>query len=153
MDTPIELLVFSAQGMLFGAYAGHVAEVVHAEEQYTLSENGCFSWVYRDTEYQGIDFRYWLNQHTASQNSVSQIECARPSKLLLITSWNCPYQAVWVDDVEQFLTVSVDCLHTLPVFMQKIRHGSALWGIVCHENSMILLIDLFKLLDKNQRRC
>ena len=153
MDPHVELIVFFAQGVLFGAYARQVAEIVHTEEQYTLSENGLFPWGYRDENCQGIDLRFCLNQYSIPKNLDVSIERVLPSKLLLITSSDCLYRAVWVDGIDEFLTVPLECFHTLPIFMQKMGHFPALWGIACHEDSMILLLDLFRLPCSLQSTC
>ncbi len=146
MDRPIELLVFSAQNLLFGAYAGQVAGVAHSNEQYALSDDGLFSFLHRGEENRGIDVLFWLNHHSGQNDDAGKHKHTLPSTLLLMHPLDCVYRAVWVDEVEEFLTASLDYLHTFPVFMQKSRHASALWGIARHKDHLIPLIDLSKLL-------
>ncbi len=145
VDRPIELLVFSAQNLVFGAYAGQVAGVTHSSERYVLSDDGFFSFLHKGEEHRGIDFMFWLHCHSGQNDYAGKHTHTLPSMLLLIRSLDCVYRAVWVDDVEKFLTASLDCLHTFPLFMQKRCHAVALWGIVRQKDRLIPLIDLSKL--------
>ena len=145
MDRPIELLVFSVQNLVFGAYAGHVASVAQSGERYALSDDGIFFFLHSGEEIRGLDFMVWLRRCSGQNDYGGEHIRTLPSTLLFIQPPDCVYRAVRIDEVKEFLTVSLDRLHTFPLFMQQRCQAVALWGIARHKDRLIPLIDLSKL--------
>lgn len=152
MDIPVEVVVFSVQSLLVGAYAGQVEEVFRSEAIYADSDDGFFSFLYRGREGRGIDFAFWLTQHGSGEchywwqeNTKNRLLAAT---LLIVKHASPAYRGVRIDKVEEFMLCPLDRIHTLPVIMQRMTCTPALWGIARTRECLIPLIDLSKLVIK-----
>jgi chemotaxis signal transduction protein len=149
VDTPVEIVVFSVQSRLFGAYAGQVEEVFCAEAIHEDGDDGFLSFLYRGNESRGIDFAFWLTQQDFRdhQHCWQNNERKRSvgATLLIMKQAGHEYRGVRIDTVEEFISCSLNHIHTLPVSMQRVCRTPALWGIARKGDYLIPLIDLSRL--------
>lgn len=145
---PIELMIFSARHLIFGAYAGQVEEILKAEDVCAEAGRVFFSFQYQGSESRGVDFFLWLEQQDSREQSDfgKEFEHGSSETTLLILKHAGPgYRGVRIDRIEELITFSLNQIHTLPVLVQKLSRTPALWGIAQREDRLIPLIDLSQL--------
>lgn len=148
MDTPIELVIFSARHVIFGAYAGQVEEILKAEDVRAEPGRVFFSFRYKGSESRGVDFSLWLEQQDSRVRPGFEKKCENgPSDttLLILKHAGPEYRGVRIDRIEELIMFSLNQIHTLPVLVQKLSCTPALWGIAQREDRLIPLIDLSQL--------
>ncbi len=158
------MLLFSVRNTLFGVDAGQVEELLNIEDVVSSRPFGEECRVrYNARDLQILDFSSrlqlherldpWRNFHAAPEKSafcarntaaISMLEPS-PKVLLMKQKGEGMLRGIYIEYPKQLLSISVGCIHRLPVLMREKKLIEAIWGIALVEGCPIVLVDLERL--------
>ena len=165
----VDLVLFSVNNIFFGVLAKQVEELLDADGLHEPGESNVEDTIiYKGQNIRVVDFAKWLAQSqgmgngnratkirtslnpesqtaTRSLEFEEQDEYIYAPKILIIKHHHERYIGVYVDNLEDLVSVPVEQMHSLPIIMQKTRRIQGLWGITIVQDRSMLLIDLEQL--------
>jgi len=159
----ITVLLFSAQNIVFGVYAGQVEELLKIGDVIgTESFDQECRVQYNAQEFQIIDFsqRLQLEERPERRGKIKalseeqrypqgagDISTLEPSPKILMVKHEHQEggRGIYLECPKQLMSLPVHCIHRLPVLMRENTRVPAIWGIALVEGRPIILVDLTQL--------
>lgn len=121
----IRILVFDISGIKLGADVEQIAEMLETNQ---ARDRGIdLVWFHEKISFHGREVRY------------------RSPKVLVIRSHGTP-AGIIIDRPEDIRAVELDVIKPIPVLVEACIQPLTIWGVVCLEEKIVLLTDLYKLL-------
>lgn len=153
MDNTLHLFIVTACQWMFGVCAEHVEEVLEGglpKANQPVSTESTLQ--YRGSAIRLIHFSAWLAlkesdsaAQTFAPHRPQSAESAALPKIVIVKHPVERFIGVQIDDVREFLPISVTQIHSMPILMQKTSRIPGLWGIVVLGEHLVVLIDLTQL--------
>lgn len=124
----LNLLLFSVGGVHFGVDAGHVSSV----NAYDDSQSQNLSWFHEELQYGDAAVKY-----------------ISPTVITIRTAGSELYRVV-IDSMTDIAEFNLDDIHLFPAMLEPFALKKGMWGIICRNGTMVLLID-FQLLYRQKR--
>lgn len=160
----IDLLIFSAGNLVFGAWAQQIEELLKAERPEMPAEAAEeYITFYRQRELRVVNLAKRLKLGEANEqqqrtdtvftpqpNVTYSLEhpCHRPetsgisAKILVIKRQECEYTGIQVESVQQLVTTTLHQIYALPKILEKQKQIAGLCGLVFLHGKVVVLLDL-----------
>jgi len=165
--THVNLLLFSAKNLVFGACAKQVEGVLEPGTcSVVQNDDTGYTITYQHQKLRLVDFSTQIQYRTqvnnegdiaSTQKDLPEETCGSEhadfspsfflpsSKILIVKHREEGYLGVYIENLEKLATVSLEHIYALPILMQKKKRLSGLWGLARLDERLIILIDLEQL--------
>ena len=150
MRRHIDLLVFAAEGNIYGAYASQVEELL-SEWAYPAAQSDDAPRVfpYKQGHVRVCRLAEYLRQtpaHCHDTASFSPSLIAQPGRILVTTTRrHGEYIGLLIQELQQLTSLPVEQIFSLPKLMAAKAPTRLIWGIALLHDAPVILLDLEQL--------
>ena len=134
MERNVHLLIFAADGGLYGGHADQIDEILEADEGVIRAKRGALQ-IVRIAARLGSQ-----PPQAAASNGVAQAR----GRILVIKRGG-ETLGLFVEQVQQLIALPVGQIHALPPLMQARQQTQAVWGIALLRGLPVILLDFEQL--------
>ncbi len=134
MERNVHLLIFAADGGVYGGHADQIEEILEADEGVIRAERGALRIVRLAARLGGQPPR-----------SAASTGAAQARGRMLVIKRGGETLGLLVEQVRQLIALPVGQIHALPPLMQARQRTQAVWGIALLRGLPVILLDFEQL--------
>ena len=146
MRQHIELLVFAAEGNIYGVHANQVEILL--PESLPHAGDAPFTLPYKGRRVRIVRLTQYMRQQPAwGDNAAAGFPLSTlPERVLITTNQrDDEYVGLLIQELQQLVPLSIEKLFPLPKMMEAKKWSRLIWGIALLQDSPVILLDLKQL--------
>jgi len=149
MHRLIELLVFAAEGNVYGVHANQVEEfLAEGVCPLPLSTDAPFSFLYKRRQLRIVRLAQYMRQRPIIDDvgraaAPSALSGEMKGRILVTTIRRDDVNVgLLIDELLQLVSLPIEKLFPLPKMMEITRHSRLIWGIALPRETPVIVLDL-----------
>ncbi|GAK51489.1 chemotaxis signal transduction protein [Candidatus Moduliflexus flocculans] len=142
----IELLVFAAEGNIYGVHANQVETLL--SQSFLYPGSAPFALPYKGRRVRIVRLAQYMRQQPIwRENAVADFPLSASPKRVLVTTdqRDDEYVGLLIQELQQLVSVSIEKLFPLPQIMEAKKWSRLIWGVALLHDSPVILLDLKQL--------